>query len=273
RDDYWHTQNLSLEDALVRIERAPDADAIAKRFDFEAAYQKFVEELIDYQRMCGEMLFMPAQWDNIPRILFSDLLGYEAFLTLIGLYPDRVAKLIEASAAEAYLRNTVLAKAIEEGLYPHAVLFGEDICNQRGPMISPDFLKRYYLPQLAHSLEPLLKVGCRPVWHSDGNILPMVDMLIDCGIQGFQGFQTECGVRLESLVGKRTSEGQKLLIFGPLSVATELTRLPPEQIKLRVRRAIEICIENADLVIFTSNTINPDVPLENIYAMYEALCD
>lgn len=28
---------------------------------------------------------------------------------------------------------------------------------------------------------------------------------------------------------------------------------------------------NADLVLFTSNTINPDIPLENIYAMYEAI--
>jgi hypothetical protein len=81
-------------------------------------------------------------------------------------------------AVQVYLRNKVLARAILQGLYPRAVLFGEDICNQRGLMVSPEFLERYYLPRLAYSLQPLLDVDCRPVWHSDGNILPVVDMLI-----------------------------------------------------------------------------------------------
>lgn len=34
-------------------------------------------------------------------------------------------------------------------------------------------------------------------------------------------------------------------------------------------RAIEICRDNAHLVMFTGNTINPDVPLANIIAMHE----
>ena len=33
----------------------------------------------------------------------------------------------------------------------------------------------------------------------------------------------------------------------------------------------EHCRGRADLVLFTSNTINPDVPLENIRAMHEAV--
>jgi hypothetical protein len=38
-------------------------------------------------------------------------------------------------------------------------------------MISPDFLERYYAPQLRYGLEPLLEVGCRPVWHCDGDVV------------------------------------------------------------------------------------------------------
>jgi hypothetical protein len=37
-----------------------------------------------------------------------------------------------------------------------------------------------------------------------------------------------------------------------------------------VRNAVDICENQADLALFTSNTINPDVPLSNIIAMYEA---
>ena len=100
-----------------------------------------------------------------------------------------------------------------------------------------------------------------------------MDLLIASGIQGFQGFQSECGVSLEAIVERRTREGKPLLIFGPLSVATEMTKLTPEGIRRKVVEAKAICQGKADLAIFTSNTINPDVPLQNIYAMYEALAN
>lgn len=138
-------------------------------------------------------------------------------------------------------------------------------------MISPEFIERYYAPQLRHGLQPLLAVACKPIWHSDGDVCPIMDMLIDCGVQGFQGFQPECGIALEWAVQKRTREGEPLIIFGPLAVTTELPVCTPAEIRAKVRRAIEICRGNACLAVFTSNTINPDVPLDNIRAMYAAV--
>ena len=58
---------------------------------------------------------------------------------------------------------------------------------------------------------------------------------------------------------------------GPLSVTTELPVLGPDEVRARVRRAIDVCKGRASLVLFTANTINPDVPLANIRAMYEAV--
>jgi len=43
-----------------------------------------------------------------------------------------------------------------------------------------------------------------------------------------------------------------------------------QQIACKTRRAIEICRGNADLVLFTSNTIDPDIPLENIISMRDS---
>jgi hypothetical protein len=122
-------------------------------------------------------------------------------------------------------------------------------------------------------LEPLLEVGCKPVWHSDGNVRPLVDMLIRCGVQGFQGFQPGCGVTLEFMLEHRTREGEPLIIFGPMAVTTELPVLSPAEVKERVRRAIRLCEKDARLVLFTSNTINPDIPYKNIIAMHEAVLE
>jgi len=271
-NNFWRTvPSFSTEEAIEMIDKMPNPENLSKNLDNENEYEILKRDFINFQCLCKDILYMPAQWDNAPKIMWSDLLGYENLLVIIGLYPEKIAKLIRISSIRAFCRNNLLAKAIEEGLFPHAVLLGEDICDQRGPMISPDFLEKHYVPELKYSIQPLLDVGCKPVWHSDGNILPIIDLLIDSGIKGFQGFQSECGVSIEFIAQKRTSEGNPLIVFGPLSVATEMVHLSPMEIRKKVREARSICQDNAYLAIFTSNTINPDVPLENIYAMYEAV--
>jgi uroporphyrinogen decarboxylase len=197
--------------------------------------------------------------------------GYEGTFEIVGAYPEHARKMVEVGGARGYNNCRLVARAVREGLYPHAMLFGEDICSQRGPVVSPRFLERYYAPQLARNIALLLEAGCRPVWHSDGDVRSLVDMLIACGVQGFQGFQPECGMTLEYITAKRTREGRPLLIFGPLAVTTELPFLTADEIYERARAAIEYCRGRASLVMFTGNTINPDIPLDNIRAMYRAV--
>lgn len=260
----------SLEDTVRKINAMPSAQEIEASFDYEGEYQKFRDHLLKTQARCGDMLYMPAQWNAGARVSWYGELGYENFFMVLGLYPDQAVKLMEIGGATGYCRSTLVARAVREGIYPKAMFFGEDICTQRGPMVSPDFLEKHYAPQLRHGIQPLLEVGCKPVWHCDGDVRPLLDMLLDCGVQGFQGFQPECGMKIEEIVQRRTREEKKLLIFGPMSVTTELPVFTPEQVKARVRHVVEVCKGNADLALFTSNTINPDVPLVNIRAMYEA---
>ena len=37
----------------------------------------------------------------------------------------------------------------------------------------------------------------------------------------------------------------------------------PKQVRARARQLVEICHGQADLALFTANTVNPDVPLEH----------
>jgi len=271
---YWRGKSaLSLEEAVAEIDSMPSPEEIEADFDFDSAYESFKDELLRMQSLCGDMVWMPAQWKAGAKVTWFEEFGYETFFYIVGLYPDRAEKLMEIGGARGRCQSRLAARAVEEGLYPHAVLLGEDICSQNGPMISPKFLEQHYAPQLSYGLQPLLDVGCKPVWHSDGDVRMLLDMLIDCGVQGFQGFQPECGMNIEYVIQKRTREGNPLIIFGPLSVTTELPVCTPAQIREKVRHAIDVCRGNAHLVLFTANTINPDVPLENIRAMYEAVLE
>ena len=273
-DNYVHARpDLSLEDALARIDAMPTPEKILADFDLDSAYAEYRRGLIAMQERCGDMVWMPANWSAGAVIEWYMDFGYENFFEIVGAHPKQAQKLMEIGGAQGYCQSSLVARAVSEGLFPHALHFGEDICTQRGPMISPRFMERYYAPALRFGLGPLLEVGCRPVWHCDGNVLPLLDMLIDCGVQGFQGFQKECGVTLELVIQKRTREGQPLIIFGPLAVTTELPVYTPEQVRRRVREAIEVCRGRANLVLFTSSSINPDVPLANVYALYQAVLD
>lgn len=271
-NSYAHAvSGLSLEDAVARIDAIPSPEEIIAKFDLESAYQNFRNSMIGDQRRCKDMLWMPAQWGAGAKVSWYGDFGYENFFCIVGLYPDRAQKLMEVGGAYGRCQGEVIARAVKDGIYPHAILLGEDICSQKGPMISTKFLEKYYAPQLKYGLEPLLEAGCRPVWHCDGDVRPMLDFLIDSGVQGLQGFQPECGMIIDELVKRRTKDGEPLIIFGPLAVTTELPKLTPDEITQKVHHAIEVCKGNASLIMFTANTINPDVPLENILAMYQAL--
>ncbi len=268
---YAHSdKGMSLEETLAKIDALPAPERIEAAFDFEQAYAEFSKSLRQVQERCGEMVWMPANWSAGARISWYFDFGYENFFLVVGLHPDRAQKLMEVGGAQGRCQSRLVARAVREGLFPSAVLLGEDICTQRGPMVSVDFMEKYYAPQLRYGLEPLREAGCRPVWHCDGDVRPMLDFLIDAGVQGLQGFQPECGMILEQLAERRTREGEPLLIFGPLAVTTELPVCTPEQVEAKVREAIRVCKGRASLALFTSNTINPDVPLENIKAMCRA---
>jgi len=273
-NSYIHAQsNLSLNEALAKIDAMPSPEVIEAKFDFDSAYESFKKECIAQQRLCGDMVWMPAQWSAGAKVSWYADFGYESFFYIVGAYPDKAEKLMEIGGARGHCQSRLIARAVKEGLYPHAVLLGEDICTQRGPMISPDFIEQCFAPSLCYGLQPLLEVGCKPVWHCDGDVRKIIDILIDCGVQGLQGFQPECGMNIEYIAQKRNRDGLPLLIFGPLSVTTELPVCTSKEIRNKVRHAIDVCRGNADLVLFTANTINPDVPLDNIRAMYETVLE
>ena len=261
----------SFEETVAAVESLPEADEYEKRFNFEAEYAKYKKHLLEIQAKCDDIVYMPANWYAGAQASWYGAYGYENFFLLIGLRPDLAAKLFRIGGANGHCQSRLVARAIEEGIFPKALFLGEDICTQRGAMMSPKFLREHYAPALAYGLEPLLEAGCKPVWHCDGDVRELMPMLLECGVQGFQGFQPECGMHVEEIVKLRTREGEKLLIFGPFAVTTELPVMTPSQIRKKARYYADLCKDEADLIFFTSSSINPDVPVQNILAMYEGI--
>ncbi len=96
-------------------------------------------EHLERQTACGDMVWCPADWKLIPKALWYEQFGYETALTALALYPDRYRKLIEVSGAGP--ATPWCGRMMREGML-RALLTGEDLCAQRGPLVSPDYLRR-----------------------------------------------------------------------------------------------------------------------------------
>lgn len=131
--------------------------------------------------------------------------------------------------------------------------------------------RREYFEFVEYALEPALEAGAKIVCHCDGDYRLLLDDVLACGVSGLQGFQPECGMGLDWIVKRRTRGGDPLLVFGPMPVTTVLRFGTADDVIAEVERAMALCRGEASLVFFTSNTINPDVPLANIRTYWEAV--
>jgi hypothetical protein len=259
----------TLESTLADIDALPEPEAVRASFDEERAYAGFVAEFRHTQARLGDLVWAPADWELNPGALAYARYGYENALELVVLHPDRWLKMMRVKAEIGRQRAVLRARAIRDGLHPLAILGGEDICTQRGPMISPALLRRHYFPLLEYMWEPLLAAGARLVWHCDGDWRPILADVLACGAGGLQGFQAECGMDLEWIAGLNTRDGDPLVIFGPMSVTRTLPYGTPQEVRAEARRAMALCRGRASLCFFTSNTITPDIPLDNVKALWD----
>jgi hypothetical protein len=242
-------------------------DTIEREWDGDAWRQKYVEERKRMQAKVGDMVWMPPFWDASGIFMWYSLFGYESYLGAVGEYPDDIRTLWEHSARRSYLCNIEIARAIRENDFAPALLLGQDICSTAGPLVSPAFLDETYFKFAKEALRPLHEAGIKTFWHSDGNILPILDSIIDLGVSGFQGFQEEIGIHIADMVKRRSATGEAFLFYGSVSVSGTLPHGTVDDVRGAVANSIE-ATDGRGLFIFPSNTIGPEVPLKNIRAMY-----
>jgi hypothetical protein len=171
--------------------------------------------------------------------------------------------------------NEVLVRVFEDNGWEKVVWHGQDICGNSGPMTSPDLLHSIFMPHLKIAYEPLVEAEFRIVWHSDGNIKPLRDDLLDAGVGGFQGMQEymdnpDWNNPLEELAQMTDLQGRPLLIFGSISCRQTLPFGSAEDVRTAAQRCLDLSAQRGGgLIMLTDNTVGPDVPTDNLFTLYE----
>lgn len=238
-------------------------DAVATEQEFRQNFQVLIERL-----QSANLEFLPTLWKVLANFSLYFDYGYEAFLAAVALYPEAVEKIYWESGILRNEQNKIVLKLMKEWSLLPIIFCGHDICDHRGPLISPNWLREHYWPHAKRSIEPLLEAGIRLIHHCDGNVMPIIDDMLECGFTGFQGFQYECGVDPAIIRNKTLKYHDNPLFLGGLSVTKTLPAGTPEAIKAEVDYCFDFTSGGCGLLLFTSNCTGVETPVQNLQLAY-----
>lgn len=261
--------NIEPEELKKRADVIPDTmEQVLAAFD-PAVEQEYREYLEAWLPLMGEIVLIPTFWNAPPHFSLYRDYGYEAFLLAVALYPEAVGRIYWEDGIKARARNEILVQLYDEYDLPPILFTGADICNNSGPMCSPKFLREHYFPHVKHAFEPFVNAGVRIVRHCDGNVMPLIDDFINIGYSGFQGFQYECGVDPYEIAVR----GKRLLFFAGLNVTRTLPFGTLEDVGEEIEYVLDYTEGGRGLFFFTSNSIGPEVPRENVVFAYNRIAN
>jgi hypothetical protein len=258
-------------EALVsRAAAYPDSEkAVLASFDYaaeEKAYRSYFEAAFrDWQGIEP----IPNFWEIGGHFPLYTEYGYTAFMMACALYPGAVEKIYWARSLHSRERAKILVKLYKEYQLVPLMFCGEDVCNNKGPMVSPTFLRKVYFPTVRMIIEPLVDAGVRLIHHCDGDVRPVVDDFIAIGFSGLQGFQYELGVDPYELKKRRSALGERLIFFTGLSVSRTLPFGTPAEVRDEVDYFLDFTDGGKSMYLFTSNVSGVEVPPENIRCAYQ----
>lgn len=144
-------------------------------------------------------------------------------------------------------------------LYDTGMWIDDDIGSNQGPVFSPRTFEQVFLPCYRRMISTYRQAGARIViFHSDGNIESVLDMLVDAGINAINPLEYKAGM---DAVRLRQRYGRRLAFIGGLDNAHILRAGSRSEIEAHVLRLIGVAGEGG--VVAGSHSIGADVPVEN----------
>ena len=164
-----------------------------------------------------------------------------------------------------YLEDYTRAAEITNGRIDLYLVIS-DLGSQHGPLISTSMFNEFVAPYLREVTDRIHDLGGRAMYHSCGMIHPFIADLIECGIDVLDPIQPISEqMQPESL---KAEYGDRLSFHGGIDMQNLLPRATPIEIGAQVRRYCQVLGKGGGYILAPSHQFQPDVPPENILAVY-----
>ena len=151
--------------------------------------------------------------------------------------------------------------------------FGDDLGMNAGLFMPPEKYRKLFKPRHAKLNEYVHRhSGMKTLLHSCGSLYPILPDLIEAGYDILNPVQTSAR-QMDPEVLKREFGRDITFWGGGCNTRSVLNHAAPAEVYDHCRRRIEIFSKDGGFVFNQEHNILPDVPPENILAMYRAVAD
>jgi len=196
---------------------------------------------------------------SIPRYL----LGFERLMMALIDEPDLVRGLVDLSVQI----NLAMAREVARR-GADFVFTGDDYASAERPFMSPKAFREFFLPGLKRVVAGFHEVGLPVIKHTDGNIRPLVEMILDSGIDCLDPIDPIAGMDIGEM---KALYGSRIALKGNVDCAHTLTFGSERQIVDETREVIRKAARGGGLILSSSNSIHSAVKPGNYLAMWNAI--
>jgi hypothetical protein len=254
---YWHYAYHPLAGADV-------ADVRDYHFPATEGPERYGAIRSDVSRWSGDAFVVVELW-NIFKSSW-ELRGFDRYMMDLILEPQLVEILADRVLEHRLDQSRELLRCGVD-----MIMISGDIAMQDGMMLAPRLWRKVFKPRLQAWLREVRREASqRPerdiffMFHSDGDMEPIFGDLVDIGFDAIDPVQPECMDVMD--ISRRF--GDRVCLHGTISCQQTLPFGTAAEVEAEVRQRIECCGRDGGLIISPANTIQPDVPLENILALY-----
>ncbi|MGM0366544.1 MAG: uroporphyrinogen decarboxylase family protein [Actinomycetota bacterium] len=146
---------------------------------------------------------------------------------------------------------------------------GDDIGSQKGMLISPRMWRKYLKPRMAKLYSELKQVnpGLKIAYHSDGNIYPVIDEMIEIGLDILNPVQPKC---MDPYYLKRRY-GKNISFWGTMDIQETLPFATAGEVEREARERIRFMGPGGGFIISPSHHVQIDTPVKNFFSFWNAV--
>ena len=141
-----------------------------------------------------------------------------------------------------------------------------DLAFNTSSLMSPDQYRSFVKPYHVEIVECTHGMGLKIIKHSDGNLWPILDDLLEVGFDGIHPIQPQC---MDIKEVKAHLEG-RAAVLGNIDCSFLLPFGTEKEVEEVVKQTIEAAAPGGGYIISSSNSIHPGVKPENYIAMVRA---
>ncbi len=193
----------------------------------------------------------------------SRMMPFDTFLIKVFEEPEIVKALVKMSVDV----NLIMAKeAVKRGI--KIVYTGDDFAYNSGPIMSPKLFREIFYPELKRVVTGYKELGLLVIKHTDGNIMPIIDMIVDSGFDCLDPIDPIAGMDLSQI---KSGYGSRICLKGNVDCSTTLTFKSEQETAEETKRCLEIAMPGGGYILSSSNSIHSAVKPENYLAMLDTL--